>query len=193
MEYDSAFESSFNTALDMFILYVEEYEEWVEEDKRRSLLDIAIRRENLSAMERLLKTDGIPLGNIKRYPENNLKILSLIFSHGLLLPGTEEGREAYFRPLREKNPTPEILKAVDYPLYYKDSSPLAAAISNIWFTSDKYPLLIKEECNLDGESEGLPPLYYALSSGCENKVKAVQHSALIFPGTTGTETTFFTM
>ncbi len=174
VEKDSLLEGAFNIAFDMFLSHLVEYEEVAEEDGGvKSLLDIAAKRDNLSAFRKLISVPAMPLGNIRRYPESNLDILSLIFSHGLLLPGTEEGKKAFINLLKERNPTMEMIKAVDSPLYHKDDTLLIAAIGNSRFSPDKYYLLLSEKGNIETERDCLPPLYYALCSGGEDKVKAV--------------------
>ncbi len=144
-----------------------------------SPLKTAIALGNRKAYERLIGTGFIPDDLV--YPERDGEILSSLFSHSMLLPGTEEGRRAFMRTIERYNPGAEILERIYHPSYWNDDNasaltPLTAAVRNVNFSPDKYSLIIRDKEDIerwDTTSRSLPPLGYALLSRKKKKVDAL--------------------
>ena len=144
-----------------------------------SPLKTAIALGNRTAYERLIATDIIPDDLV--YPERDEEILSSLFSLGLLLPGTEEGRRAFMLTLESYNPSAEILKRIFHPSYWDDDNvytmtPLTAAVKNVNFSPEKYSLIIRNKEDIERwatSSHSLSPLGYALLSHDRKKVDAL--------------------
>ncbi len=120
-------------------------------------------------------------GKLYCYPEKNTLMIDRLFSLGLLLPGTEEGKRAFFYILRHFNPSREIIMRIKHPSYFRNASgyslsPLVSAVRNSSFSPDNYDLLIESGCDISGygeESGELPPIAWAVESRDERKVKSL--------------------
>ena len=146
-----------------------------------SLLNAAVAAGNGEDFDLLLSVSGMRTDGIENYPERNTALLDALFSHGCLLPGTEEGDRAFLRLIKARNPSSKILEKVIHPSYFQRrgrySVPLLSiAVRNPAFSSDKYHFLIRESNDLYERSRmlyPLPPLGYAILSGERRKVDAL--------------------
>ena len=108
-------------------------------------------------------TAGEDTGEIIYYPESSTEMLQRLFELGILLPGTEEGKEAFFRNIERCNPTREIVALTKHPSYFSedygtDGSPLERALRGS-FSPENYDLLIERDCDINrtcSYSEDLP-------------------------------------
>lgn len=135
------------------------------------MMSRAICHDNEKAFDLLLsRASKDSLCDINSYPRKNMRILEKMFSHEILIPGTDQAFEAFehfiFR-FNSEYDNMEILKRLMHPSYAKrrneSGSPalLAAALCNDNFTIDCYPILAptKEDINARN-SKGRTVLYY---------------------------------
>ena len=135
------------------------------------MMSRAICHDNEKAFDLLLsKASDDSLCDINSYPRKNMRILEKMFSHEILIPGTDQAFEAFEHFIYRFNSeydNMEILKRLMHPSYAKrhneSGSPalLAAALCNDNFTIDCYPILAptKEDINARN-SKGRTVLYY---------------------------------
>ena len=135
------------------------------------MMSRAICHDNEKAFDLLLsRASDDSLCDINSYPRKNMRILEKMFSHEILIPGTDQAFEAFehfiFRFNREYD-NMEILKRLMHPSYAKrrnesgNPALLAAALCNDNLTIDCYPILAptKEDINARN-SKGRTVLYY---------------------------------
>lgn len=91
------------------------------------------------------KRNSIAL-SFDRYPTNSLEILDEIFACNQLIPGTEEGYNAFCSLIGCGNPSAEIIKRIYHPTYAlkEGESPLCIASSNRHISPDKLGLFISQ-------------------------------------------------
>ena len=135
------------------------------------MMSRAICHDNEKAFDLLLsRASDDSLCDINSYPRKNMRILEKMFSHEILIPGTDQAFEAFEHFIYRFNSeydNIEILKRLMHPSYAKkrneSGSPalLAAALCNDNFTIDCYPILAptKEDINARN-SKGKTVLYY---------------------------------
>ena len=163
----------------VFGRHMEEIEETYTGDAEDSFLNTAVRYDNKSCFERLLAWETLPADSIVSYPTEDMKILEKLIELGVLLPGTEEGRAAFFSLISETNPSEEIITAVLHPSYFEsggkaEKTPLVAAIRNAKFSPEKYRLLVRGKDDVNSATDdGIPPLGYAIATGSREKVREV--------------------
>lgn len=82
------------------------------------------------------------------YPPKSHKILHAILERGELIPGTEEGKRAFYDVIRYYDVSPDVLKSILHPSYFEEKSadgvPLILAASNPDFNPKKYFYLLSE-------------------------------------------------
>ena len=135
------------------------------------MLSRAICHDNEKAFDLLLsRVSDDSLCDINSYPRKNMRILEKMFSHEILIPGTDQAFEAFehfiYRFNSEYDNT-EILKRLMHSSYAKrrndsgNPALLDAAVCNDNFTIDCYPILAptKEDINAR-DSKGRTVLYY---------------------------------
>ena len=135
------------------------------------LMSRAICHDNEKAFDLLLsRASDDSLCDINSYPRKNMRILEKMFSHEILIPGTDQAFEAFelfiFRFNREYD-NMEILKRLMHPSYAKrrnesgNPTLLDAALCNDNLTIDCYPILAptREDINARN-SKGRTVLYY---------------------------------
>ncbi len=163
----------------VFGCHIREIEEAYTSDAYYSFLNTAVRSDNEPCFERLLKSGTLSEKSIVSYPSGNMKILKKLFELGILLPGTEEGRAAFFNLVSETDPAEEIITAVLHPSYFEcggktEMTPLVAAIRNCNFPPEKYHLLVRDRDDVNrADGDGITPLGYAIATGKREKVKEV--------------------
>ncbi len=107
---------------------------------------------------------------INSYPESSLEILRDIYAHGMCLPGTEEGKKAFFNLIGKYNPTRDMITLIWDDSYFNpffiDEMPLSVAAKNANFDSEKYRFLVVADYDLNPtEALRIPPLSYAYIRG----------------------------
>ncbi len=115
------------------------------------------------------------------YPAKSLQMLDRLYTLGLLLPGTEEGKSAFCSLIGFFNPSREIIERTRHPSYFRkdygpDDSPLVLAVKNPRFSPDNYDLLVGSPFDVLGRSLDygtLPPIAAAVESGEKRKVEAL--------------------
>lgn len=135
------------------------------------MMSRAICHDNEKAFDLLLsRASDDSLCDINSYPRKNMRILEKMFSHEILIPGSNQAFEAFehfiFR-FNSEYDNMEILKRLMHPSYAKrcneSGSPalLAAALCNDNLTIDCYPILAptREDINARN-SKGWTVLYY---------------------------------
>ncbi len=99
----------------------------------------------------------------REYPSKSLSILRSILSSSQLLPGTEDGKDAFYCLLKESNPSEEIVK-MTYHQSYTDA--LSYAVQNTEFSSGLYPFIMTPHDDVNEIKDGnLSPLGYAIKCG----------------------------
>ena len=135
------------------------------------MLSRAICHDNEKAFDLLLsRASDDSLCDINSYPRKNMRILEKMFSHEILIPGTDEAFYAFkhliYRFDSEHDNT-EIIKRVMHPSYVKrrddKGNPilLHAALVNDNFPTDCYPILAPSREDINArDSKGRTILYY---------------------------------
>ena len=146
-----------------------------------SPLNTAVLYGNEEAFDTLIGIDTISRKRIEVYPMKNVRMLDKLFALGVLLPGTEKGKKAFFLSIQNGNPGEEIIRRTLHSSYFRkkrlnDMSPVVAAIRCGSLSPDKYYLLIRSENDVNGcewGPVGLPPLGYAVQTGNLSAVMAL--------------------
>ena len=143
-----------------------------------SPLNIAVRTGNLKAFDTFVSYEGIReliytprkeidrneygryvagynTGKIGVYPEKSQEMLGKLFSMNILIPGTEEARDAFLRTIKEYSPSRDIIKGIKHPSYFStdykgEKSPLEAAYYNADYPSSNYDLLVESDEDING-------------------------------------------
>ena len=135
------------------------------------MMSRAICHDNEKAFDLLLsRASDDSLCDINSYPRKNMRILEKMFSHEILIPGTDEAFYAFkqliYRFDSEHDNT-EIIKRVMHPSYVKrrddKGNPilLHAALVNDNFPTDCYPILAPSREDINArDSKGRTILYY---------------------------------
>ena len=106
-----------------------------------------VHRKREEGLEYTEEVPGINRGKIMVYPERSSEMLERIFSLGILLPGSEDGREAFDDAVTNGSPSREILTRIRHPSYFttgsgRPLSPLVKAVRNPSFSPENYDLLV---------------------------------------------------
>lgn len=163
----------------VFGRHMGEIEEAYTGDAEESFLNTAVRYNNKPCFERLLELGTFSTDSIVSYPTEDMKILEKLVELGVLLPGAEEGRAAFFHLISETDPGEEMITAVLHPSYFEscgkaERTPLVAAIRNAKFSPEKYRLLVRGKNDVNSATDdGIPPLGYAIATGSREKVREV--------------------
>lgn len=135
------------------------------------MMSRAICHDNEKAFDLLFsRASDDSLCDINSYPRKNMRILEKMFSHEILIPGTDEAFYAFkhliYRFDSEHDNT-EIIKRVMHPSYVKrrddKGNPilLHAALVNDNFPTDCYPILAPSREDINArDSKGRTILYY---------------------------------
>ena len=148
------------------------------------ILDIIrIPRGKLDLNEHERYWPGYNTGKICVYPEESTEMLERLWSMNILIPGTEEAKDAFFLTLRECSPSRETLSRIKHPSYFKadyeaESSPLRTAYFNEDFPVENYDLLVESEGDINGRDIygydlGTPLIADAVKSGDREKVEVL--------------------
>ena len=139
-------------------------------------LKIAVLSDNEAGFDVLAEiTDEDDFKEIKHYPKHNVNLLNKLFERNVLIPGTDEGYEAFdsFISFMEKVDEGEedVLKAIMHPSYGAKRDEfgrtiLIKAIQNRHFEPYLYPVLVTSPEKLNArDNEGKTALYYLAKSG----------------------------
>lgn len=77
-----------------------------------------VHRKRENGLEYTEEAPGINRGKIMVYPERSTKMLERLFTLGLLLPGSEDGKEAFDDAVANGNPSRDILIRIRHPSYF---------------------------------------------------------------------------
>ena len=129
-------------------------------------VNIAVADDNEYVFEQLINHRPELLDRIDCYPSRSKKILKCLFVNGLLLPGTDEGFNAFIPRIAFGENDKEILFAIANPSYATRTSEegktsLMYAIENKDFPVDLYKLLITSPSDVNIQDEyGQTALHY---------------------------------
>ena len=129
-------------------------------------INIAVSCDNEYAFEKLIKYRPSLIKEVNCYPSSSKKILSAILEAGLLVPGTEEGFDAFIPRIAYGNIEKDFLTAIAHSSYTARTSeegktPLMYAVENDDFPVELYKLLVTspDDVNIQDE-DGQTALYY---------------------------------
>ncbi len=125
--------------------------------------------------------DYFYIPRLRLYPEKSPRMLERLYSLGLLLPGTEEGKAAFSSLVGFFNPAREIIERTKHSSYFREDygsedSPLVKAVRNPRFPVENYDLLVSSPFDVLGRSPDygtLPPAAAAMATGEKKKVEAL--------------------
>ena len=129
-------------------------------------INIAVSCDNEYAFEKLIKYRPSLIKEVNCYPSSSKKILSAILEAGLLVPGTEEGFDAFIPRIVYGNIEKDFLTAIAHSSYTAHTSeegktPLMYAIENDDYPVELYKLLVTspDDVNIQDE-DGQTALHY---------------------------------
>ena len=129
-------------------------------------INIAISHDNEYAFAKLVEHYPSLIKEVNCYPSSSKKILSAIFEAGLLIPGTEEGFDAFIPRIAYGEIEKDILTAIVHPSYAshiteEGKTPLMYAVENDDFPVELYKLLITSSSDVNIQDEdGQTALHY---------------------------------
>ena len=129
-------------------------------------INTAISSDNEYAFEKLVEHSPSLIKEVNCYPSSSQKILSSIFDAGLLIPGTEEGFDAFILRIAYGEIEKDILTAIVHPSYTahtteEGKTPLMYAIEDDDFPVELYKLLITSPSDVNIQDEdGQTALHY---------------------------------
>lgn len=163
---DEKTESAFDSLFAFMKRCADEYGiSWEKDDTLYNPLITAILYNNEHAFSALAATAEEKNVKIlyRDYPSKSSSILRSIFSSSQLLQGTEDGKDAFYRLLKESDPSEEIVK-MTYHQSYTDA--LSYAVQNTEFSSGLYPFIMTPHDDVNEiKDENLSPLGYAIKCG----------------------------
>ena len=129
-------------------------------------INIAVSCDNEYAFEKLIKYRPSLIKEVNCYPSSSKKILSAILEAGLLVPGTEEGFDAFIPRIAYGNIEKDFLTAIAHSSYTAHTSeegktPLMYAVENDDYPVELYKLLVTspDDVNIQDE-DGQTALHY---------------------------------
>lgn len=129
-------------------------------------INTAVSCDNEYAFEKLIKYRPSLIKEVNCYPSSSKKILSAIFEAGLLVPGTEEGFDAFIPRIAYGNIEKDFLTAIAHSSYTAHTSeegktPLMYAVENENFPVELYKLLVTspDDVNIQ-DKKGRTVLHY---------------------------------
>lgn len=129
-------------------------------------INIAVSHDNEYAFEKLVEHYPSLIKEVNCYPSSSKKILSAIFEAGLMVPGTEEGFDAFIPRIAYGEIEKDILTAIAHPSYAshiteEGKTPLMYAVENDDFPVELYKLLITSSSDVNIQDEdGQTALHY---------------------------------
>ena len=129
-------------------------------------INIAVNHDNEYAFEKLIEYRPSLIKEVNCYPSSSKKILSAILEACLLVPGTEEGFDAFIPRIAYGNIEKDILTAIACSSYTAHTSeegktPLMYAVENEDFPVELYKLLITSPSDVNIQDEdGQTSLHY---------------------------------
>ena len=129
-------------------------------------INTAVSCDNEYVFEKLIEYNPSLIKEVNCYPSSSKKILSSIFDAGLLIPGTEEGFDAFIPRIAYGEIEKDILTAIVHPSYTartteEGKTPLMYAIEDDDFPVELYKLLVTSPDDLNIQDEdGQTALHY---------------------------------
>ncbi len=129
-------------------------------------INIAVSHDNEYAFEKLVEYYPSLIKEVNCYPSSSKKILSAILDAGLLIPGTEEGFDAFIPRIAYGNIGKDILTAIAHSSYTahtteEGKTPLMYAIEDDDFPVELYKLIITSPSDVNIQDEdGQTALHY---------------------------------
>lgn len=129
-------------------------------------INTAVSSDNEHAFEKLIEYNPSLINEVDCYPSSSKKILSALFEAGLLVPGTEEGFNAFIPFISYGKADKDILSSIVHPSYPRHTiedgvTPLMAAVKNEDFPVELYKLLISSPNDINMKNEdGRTALHY---------------------------------
>ena len=156
---NSEFRKAYDTLLELF-------GQTLSSDDLIWYINIAVSHDNEYAFEKLIEYRPSLIKEVNCYPSSSKKILSTILKAGLLVPGTEEGFDAFIPHIAYGKIDKDILTAIAHPSYSAQTSdegktPLMYAIEDDDFPVELYKLLVTSSDDLNIQDEdGQTALHY---------------------------------
>lgn len=129
-------------------------------------INIAVTDDNEYVFEQLINHRPELLNRIDCYPSRNKTILKFLFDNGMLLPGTDEGFNAFIPRIAFEEIDKDILAVIVHPSYAtrttdEGKTSLMYAVENKDFPVEQYKLLVtsSEDANIQDE-DGQTALQY---------------------------------
>ena len=149
-----------------FITFFDLFSSDLSDDDFSWYINIAVTDDNEYVFEQLINHRPELLSRIDCYPSRSKMILKCLFDNGILLPGTDEGFNAFIPRIAFGDNDKEILFAIAHPSYVTRTSEegktsLMYAIENKDFPVELYKLLITSPKDVNMQDEdGMTALHY---------------------------------
>ena len=129
-------------------------------------INFTVSCDNEYAFKKLIEYRASLMKEVNYYPYTSKKILSELFNAGLLIPGTDEGFNAFVSLLSYGKPDKDIISSIAHPSYSRRTdedgvTPLMYAVKNEDFPVELYKLLITSPSDVNIQDEyGQTALHY---------------------------------
>ena len=129
-------------------------------------INFTVSCDNEYAFKKLIEYRASLMKEVNYYPYTSKKILSELFNAGLLIPGTDEGFNAFISLLSYGKPDKDIISSIAHPSYSRRTdedgvTPLMYAVKNEDFPVELYKLLITSPSDVNIQDEyGQTALHY---------------------------------
>ncbi len=149
-----------------FITFFDLLSSDINDDDLSWYINIAVADDNEYVFEQLINHRPELLNRIDCYPSRSKMILKCLFDNGILLPGTDEGFNAFIPRIAFGENDKEILFAIAHPSYSirtseEGKTSLMYAIENKDFPVELYKLLIASPEDVNKQDEdGRTALHY---------------------------------
>lgn len=149
-----------------FITFFDLFSSDLSDDDLSWYINIAVTDDNEYVFEQLINHRPELLSRIDCYPSRSKMILKCLFDNGILLPGTDEGFNAFIPRIAFGENDKKILFTIAHPSYATRTSEegktsLMYAIENKDFPVDLYKLLITSPSDVNIQDEyGQTALHY---------------------------------
>ena len=129
-------------------------------------INFTVSCDNEYAFKKLIEYRPSLMKEVDYYPYTSKKILSELFNAGRLIPGTDEGFNAFISLLSYGKPDKDIISSIAHPSYSRRTdedgvTPLMYAVKNEDFPVELYKLLITSPDDINMQDEdGRTALHY---------------------------------
>ncbi len=140
------------------------------EDNLKWFINVAASSDNSYGFDLLLEHYPQSISFIDSYPVKNQEILSEIFEHGMLKPGSEEGYKAFISYISFEEVDEKILNQIVHPSYLKRTdkygcTPLMSAVRNENYPPELYRYLISSPEDINAkDNHGRAAIFYLANS-----------------------------